>query len=103
MSATATYLVETLILCVPSAWRKMVPSIPLVVLQIAIVDVVLHDLLLRHSLTRTILKVAIGKAEHLLSFPAPKRSIAFFCSYWWPHVLENHDILPRHDGAGEFF
>ena len=46
-----TYFIETLVLCIPAAWREMVPSIPLAVLKVTAVDVVLDDLFLGDPLT----------------------------------------------------
>ena len=51
----------------------MVPAIPLTVLQGATVHIVLHDLLLSHSLACPVLEVAIGEVENLFGFLSAQR------------------------------
>lgn len=68
-----TYLEETFVLGIPAARRQMVPAIPLTVLQGATVHIVLHDLLLSHSLACPVLEVAIGEVENLFGFLSAQR------------------------------
>ena len=72
----------------------MVSIVPNRVLQASIISVVLHNLIDRDPITGTILIVPICQFEYFLDFPATQRRIALVCGDRWPHILEDHSIVP---------